>query len=482
VELGGKSSGLGKRLRALRLNEGLTQSAMAARLGISPSYLNLIENDRRPLSAQLLLSLARSFNLDLRIFAPGEDASLVADLSEAFGDPLFEERKLAERDLRELASASPELARAVIHLYHAYTAARSSAESIAAQALDRQDLLGIDRAGLAAEEVSDLIQRHVNHFPELEAEAERVVVDAKLSEQDLFEGLAHYVERKHKVRVRVLRLAEMQGAIRRFDPERRELQISEVLRRGSRNFQLAHHVALLTCPDTLDRIAGEPELTSDESRALCRVALANYFAGAILMPYGSFFRAAEEERYDTDLLQHRFRANFEQICHRLTTLNRTGERGIPFHMVRVDIAGNISKKFSATGVRFPRFGGLCPLWNVHAAFLQPNVIRVQLERLPEGTMYFSIARTIRKHRGGWRSPEVVYAIALGCDVESAKRMIYADGFDLENPEGAAPVGITCRLCERLDCRARAFPSIYQPLRVDENVRGVSFFARPEDEK
>jgi len=465
-------------VRALRLHEGLTQSAMAIRLGISPSYLNLIESDRRPLSAKLLLTLAQTFNLDLRSFAVGVDANLVSDLSEVFGDSLFEGRGPTPGDLREFVATNPEVAKAVVHLHHAYTEARASAESIAAQVVDRQDLSGVDRAGLAAEEVSDLIQRHLNHYPELEAEAERVGADAKLQEKDFFEGLAGYLERKHGVRVRVLRMVEMKDAIRRFDPERRELYLSEVLRRGSRNFQLAHQVALLTCPDTLDRIASDPQLTSAESRALCRVALANYFAGALLMPYEAFFRAAEEERYDTDLLEHRFRANFEQICHRLTTLNRSGMRGIPFHMVRVDIAGNISKKFSATGLRFPRFGGLCPLWNVHAAFLQPNVIRAQLDRLPDGTMYFSIARTIRKHRGGYRTPEVMYSVGLGCDVESARRMVYADGFELTNPTAAAPVGITCRLCERLDCRARAFPSIYQPLRVDENARGVSFFARP----
>jgi predicted transcriptional regulator/DNA-binding XRE family transcriptional regulator len=474
-----KGAPLGRKIRALRQTEGLTQAAMAARLGISPSYLNLLENDRRPLSAGLLLALARSFNVDLRTFAAGEDARLVSDLTEAFGDPLFGERRLDERELREFVSGSPAIARAVVQLHHAYTDARASAESIAAQVVDRQELSGVDRAGLAAEEVSDLVQRHVNHFPELEAEAERIWKDAKLADQDFFEGLAHHVERRHGVRVRVLHMGEMQGAVRRFDPERRELQISEVLRRGSRGFQLAHQVALLTCPDTLDRIAGDEQLTSPESRALCRVALANYFAGALLMPYEPFFRAAEEERYDTDLLEHRFRANFEQICHRLTTLNRPGARGIPFHMVRVDIAGNISKKFSATGLRFPRFGGLCPLWNVHAAFLQPNVIRAQLDRFPDGTLYFSFARTIRKHRGGYHTPEVLYSVGLGCDVESARRMVYADGFDLANPSAAAPVGITCRLCERLDCRARAFPSIYQPLKVDENVRGVSFFARPE---
>jgi len=476
-----KTSGLGKRIHALRMREGITQSAMAARLGISASYLNLIENDRRPLSANLLLALAKSFDLDLRTFAVGEDPRTVADLVEAFGDPLFEEQKLSEREIRELVSASPEAARAVVQLHHAYTASRASAESIAAQVLDRQDLAGVDRAGLAAEEVSDLIQGHVNHFPELEVEAERVWKDAKLENEELFAGLARYLATRHKVTVRILRVGEMKGTMRRFDPKRRELQISEVLRRGSRNFQLAHQAGLLGCSEALDRIARDPDLTSGGSRALCRIALANYFAGAVLMPYESVFRAAEEERYDLDLLGHRFRANFEQVCHRITTLNRPGARGIAFHMVRVDIAGNISKKFSATGLRFPRFGGLCPLWNVHAAFLQPNVIRAQFDRLPDGTMYFSVARTIRKHRGGYHAPEVLYSIGLGCDIESARRMIYADGFDLTNPATAAPVGITCRLCERLDCRARAFPSIYQPIKVDENVRGVSFFARPEGE-
>lgn len=476
-----KATGLGRRIHALRQKEGLTQAALATRLGISASYLNLIENDRRPLSANLLLALARTFDMDLRVFAPGEDAKLVADLMEAFGDPLFEEQKLNEGEVREFVAGSPEVARAVTHLHHAYMAARTSAETIAAQVLDRQDLAGVDRAGLAAEEVSDLIQRHVNHFPELEAEAERAWSEGKLEDQDLFEGLSQYLERTHGVTVRILKVSEMESAVRRFDPERRELQISEVLRRGSRNFQLAHQAGLLTCTGTLDRIARDPQLTSSGSRALCRVALANYFAGAVLMPYDTFFRAAEDERYDLDLLGHRFRANFEQVCHRITTLNRPGSRGIPFHMVRIDIAGNISKKFSATGLRFPRFGGLCPLWNVHAAFLQPGVIRAQLDRLPDGTMFFSVARTIRKHRGGYHAPEVLYSVGLGCDVESAERMVYSDGFDLSNPAGAAPVGITCRLCERLDCRARAFPSIYQPLRVDENVRGVSFFARTEGE-
>ncbi|TMQ60993.1 MAG: ImmA/IrrE family metallo-endopeptidase [Candidatus Eisenbacteria bacterium] len=473
---------LGKRIRALRLRESLTQTAMAERLGVSTSYLNLIEHDRRPVSANLLIKLAQFTDLDLKSFAPGEDTKLAAILMEVFGDPVFEGNAPSESETREFVASNPEVARAVLHLHHSFVETRGSAATLAAQVLDRQDLTGIDRGGMASEQVTDLIQRYRNHFPELEAQAERLWKDARLEGEDLFGSLARYLESKHRVDVQVLKVGEMGSAVRRFDPERRKLQISEVLRRGSRNFQLAYQIGLLDGSDLIDRIAREPELTSDEARALCRVALANYFSAAVLMPYEEFLRAAQQERYDLDLLQHRFRANYEQVCHRLTSLQKRGAEGVPFYMVRIDIAGNISKKFSAIGLHFPRFGGLCPLWNVHAAFLRPNVIRVQISRLPDGRTFFSIGRTIRKHRGGFHAPEILYAIELGCDIDSARQLVYADGMDLSNPAGVIPAGITCRLCERLDCGARAFPSMHNPLRIDENVRGISFYAPAQEEQ
>jgi predicted transcriptional regulator/transcriptional regulator with XRE-family HTH domain len=473
---------LGKKVRALRAREALTQAALARRLGVSASYLNLIEHNQRPVSANLLLKLAQAFDLDLRTFAATEDSKLIADLSEAFGDPVFEERALPEQDLREFVAVNPDAARAFVHLYHAYSAARGSVEALAEQVLDRQDLAGLDRAGLSAEQVSDLVQRHMNYFPELEVEAERVWRDGPLEMENLFGSLAGYLEREHGVRVRVLQVGDMKGAVRRYDPERSELYISETLRRGSRNFQLAHQVGLLNGSRTLDRLAADPQLRSAESRALARVVLSNYFASAVLMPYDEFHRAAEAERYDIELLGHRFRSSYEQVCHRLTTLQRKGAKGVPFYMVRIDIAGNISKKFSAAGLMLPRFGGLCPLWNVQAAFLQPGVIRCQVNRLPDASTFFSVARTARKHRGGFHDPDVLYAIELGCPTDDAPKLVYADRYDLANPTTAVPVGITCRLCERLDCRARAFPSIHQPLTVDENVRGISFFAPVREEK
>ena len=467
---------LGRRIRALRQREGLSQTALAERLGVSSSYLNLIEHDRRPISANLLIRLAQFTDLDLKSFAEGEDTKLAAVLMEVFGDPVFEGKVPSEAETREFVASNPEIARAVLHLHHAFIETRGSAATLAAQVLDRQDLTGIDRGGMASEQVTDLIQRYRNHFPELEAEAERVWAELAPEEEDLFGSLSSYLEKKHKVSVHVLKVGEMGSAVRQYDPERRELRISEVLRRGSRNFQLGYQIGLLDCSSMIDGITREPELTSDEARALGRMALANYFAGATLMPYAEFLRAAQEERYDLDLLQHRFRVNYEQVCHRLTSLQRKGAEGVPFHMVRIDIAGNISKKFSATGVHLPRFGGLCPLWSVHAAFLRPNVIRIQISRLPDGRTFFSIGRTIRKHRGGFHAPEILYAIELGCDIDAARQLVYADGMDLSNPAGVVPVGTTCRLCERLECGARAFPSMHNPLRIDENVRGISFYA------
>ncbi len=470
----------GRKVRALRQRSGVSQATLAQRLGVSASYLNLIEHDRRPLTAGLLVRLAQVLDLELKALGAGQDAELASDLVEAFADPLFEGTAPSETELREVAIASPDVARAIVRLHQAYATAQTSARTLAAQVLDRQDVPDLTRSELLPEQVTDFLQSHANHFPDLEAEAERVWRDGRLEGEDLFAALAEYAKAKLGVTVAVRRLGDMRGAVRRYDPERKTLALSEGLRRGSRNFQVAYQIGLLECSDLLNRLVQDPALTSDESRALCRMTLASYFAAAVLMPYAPFLRAAEEERYDLDVLQHRFRSNFEQVCHRLCTLQRKGAEGVPFFMVRIDLAGNISKKFSANGVRFPRFGGLCPLRNVHAAFLQPNVLRVQVSRTPEGLTFFSMARTIRRHRGGYHAPEILYAIELGCEIEWARRLVYADGFDLANLAGVVPVGVTCRLCERLDCGARAFPSIQRPLSVNENVRGISFFAPTEE--
>jgi hypothetical protein len=467
---------LGAKVRALRRRENLTQVELAERLGVSASYLNLIENNRRPLTAPLLIRIAQLFQIDLHAFAATDDTRMVADLLEAFGDPIFESHGLTNLDLRELAITSPNVARAVITLYRSYAAARDSVSALGERLAGGEGLAGVDPSRLPSEEVSDLIQRHVNHFPELEEGAEQIWRQAELDADDVYRGLVRYMAAVHRIQVRVVQVGDERKAMRRFDPEKRTISLSEVLPPRSRRFQLAHQVGLITQSALLDRLARDAELSTPESRALARVAMANYFAAALLMPYAPFHAAARAERYDIELLAHRFGASFEQVCHRLTTLRRPGAEGVPLHFLRIDIAGNISKRFSGSGIRFARFSGACPRWNVHAAFMTPGMIRIQLSRMPDGGVFFCIARTVRSDRGGYHAPHTVQAIGMGCDVRYARELVYADGVDLDNQSAAVPVGVTCRLCEHLDCAQRAFPALQHPLRIDENVRGVSFFA------
>lgn len=463
----------GPKLRELRRSAKLSQAHVAKQLAISASYLNLIENDRRPLPAPLLVKVAQLFQVDLRSFAPDEDMRLLGDLYEAFSDSLFEE-ELNSSEVRELVAASPACARAVLKLYRAYQEARTSTEILASRLTDGDEVA--IHALIPSEEVNELIQRHGNYFPALEQGAEELWRKAKLSEDDLYPGLVRYLDQSLGVQVRVAKRNDAEGFLRRYDPERKVLTLSELLPTRSRNFQIAAQIGLMTQRDVLNEILQDRRLTADESRNLARMALANYFAGAILMPYEPFLRAALGERYDIDVLGRRFRVGFEQVCHRLTTLRRPGDEGVPFHMIRIDVAGNISKRFSASGIHFARFSGACPRWNVFSAFLTPGMIRIQSSRMPDGVTYFCIARTIQRDSGGYHMQHPIMAIGLGCRIQFAREMVYSDGVDLKDPTAVIPVGVTCRVCERDDCEQRAFPSLRHPLRVDENVRRLSLYS------
>ena len=471
-----KLTRLGGRVRALRRREQLTQKKMAQRLGISPSYQNLIEHDRRPLSAELLIKLAQEFQIDLAAFSDSGESSLVAELMEAFGDPLFEDFEVSSADVRELAAGAPGAAQAVARLYQAYRSVRESARTLGARLSEDLALPGVDRAGLPSEQVSDFIQRSGNYFPALEEAAEELWKEAGLERGDLLHGMSRYLEEVQGVEIRIVKSAADGGAVRRYDAARQRLILSESLPLSSRIFQIAYQIALLARGDLLTRLAEANELTAPASRELCRISLANYYAGAVLMPYSRFLETALAERYDVELIGNHFATNFEQVCHRLTTLGRPGAEGIPFHFVRGDIAGNISKRFSGSGIQISRFGGSCPRWNLHTAFLTPGRITTQISRTSDGQLYFCIARTVARQARGYRAPAGVQAITIGCRIEHAAELVYADGMDLENVEAAVPIGTTCRLCEQLDCEQRVFPPIQYPAKIDENVRGISFYA------
>src|SRR5216684_2148197 len=428
---------LGTKVRSIRRREHLTQTDLAAKLEISPSYLNLIEHNQRPLPAHLLVKVAQVLKVDLDSFADDDHSRLAGDLQEAFGDPMFEEHPLTTGDMREL-SEHPATARAVLALYQAYRSTVESTRALASKVYDGNDFHGIDPAHLPSEEVSDVIQHNVNFFPELEAAADEIA--GKIDRADRYRSLVQHLSEQHRIEVSIVPVSRDRAATRRYDPERRVLSLSEVLPPWSRQFQLAHQLGLIEAADVIDAIVVRSKefLTTPESAKLCRIALASYFGAALLMPYDDFLRVAEQVRYDIELLQHHYTASWEQVCHRLTTLRHPSRLGVPFHFVRVDIAGNISKRFSGTGIRFARFSGSCPRWDVHAAFLTP--------------------------------------VGIGCPVDAARKLVYADGYDLDNLDAAVPIGTTCRLCERLDCEQRAFPPLQHGFTIDENVRGASFYA------
>jgi hypothetical protein len=470
----------GGKVRRLRKARGLTQAELARRLSISASYLNLIEHGQRALTLPIRRGLARVLGIDEADLSDSNEAQVLADLQEIFADALFDDERPNAAELRELVLRSPAAARGIQTLYGRLRGLRSETHALAERVTEGSELFGVPPVFLPSEEVSDLIQRHDNHFPELEEAAERLWGDAQIDGQYLRLGLLHWLEKEHGVRVVITPSERDLGAVRRFDAAKRELQISEVLPRSAVVFQLAHQIGLLGLGDELEKRVSEARLSMPDSRALARVALANYFAGAVAMPYQRFLEAAQRGRYDVELLEHRFRTSYEQVCHRLTTLRRPGARGIPFHLVRIDIAGNISKHFSGSGIRFARYGGACPRWNVHAAFLTPGQIRTQVSVMPDGMRFFEFARTVRKAGGGHLISQSRLAIGMGCDVAHADRIVYADGLDLGSEVAAVPVGVSCRLCERLDCRQRAFPPIHHRMKVDENVRGLSFYCTPGD--
>lgn len=469
------SSGLGVKIRNLRKKQKMTQAGLAEKLGISASYLNLMEHERRPVSAEVLIKVAEIFGVELREFQQGGVQTLIGQLTEVFSDPVFENHEIGIQEVRELARAAPDVGRALISMYEGYQELREQMQTVSAR-LDEVEASGVDSWRLPSEEVSDFLQRHGNYFPTLEIAAETLRKKAGLPSSDLFGALRGYMESTHGIEVRFVEANHAVKSVRRFDPEERVLFLSELLAPHTVNFQLAHQIGLLEHSPMLASLVDDRHLTTSDSRALMRVALANYFAGAVLMPYDAFLAAAKSVRYDLDMLGHRFRTSFEQVAHRLTTLRRPGNQGVNFHFMRVDIAGNISKRFSASGIQFARFSGTCPRWNLVVAFMTPGQIRTQMSVMPDGRHYFCVARTVNRGERGFHAPPALHAIVLGCKLDEARELVYSDGMDLERTEMAVPVGVTCRLCERMDCEQRAFPPLQRSLHIDENVRGLTFYA------
>jgi predicted transcriptional regulator/transcriptional regulator with XRE-family HTH domain len=457
---------MGVRLKRLREERHLTQAALAAKLGISLSYLNQLENNQRPLTVPVLLALNAAFGLDVQSFSDDDEARLISDLREALADPAIGE-SIATADLRELALNMPAVGRALVVLHRKYRQAAEQGSALAAR-------LGEDRQAASAilpstpfEEVRDFFYANNNHIAELDEAAEAVVTRMNFPIGQMAPALAAYLEDRHRVKVILDAFHDIPfGAQRTFDAKARVMHLSRRLRSGQQAFQFATQIAFLEFDSELRSIVEKANFTNDEARNLARIGLANYFAGALMLPYTPFLDEAERWRYDIELLGQRFGVGFETVCHRLSTLQRPNARGVPFFFIRVDRAGNISKRQSATDFHFSRVGGTCPLWNVYEAFASPGRVLTQLARMPDERTYLWIARTVSHGQGGFGAPTKTFAVALGCDVRYAERIVYGQGLNLD-PAVATPIGMGCKVCERPDCPQRAFPPIGRVLSVDE---------------
>ncbi|GHE64591.1 ImmA/IrrE family metallo-endopeptidase [Streptomyces vinaceus] len=449
----------GARLRRLREERRMSQANLARVLAISPSYLNQMEHDSRPLTVPVLLRLTEAFGVDPGFFSERDTSRLVADLREALAGEVAEARVSAS-DLAELASRMPAVAQVLLDLGRR---GQLLAERLAGADGDREGLPGAGGPRSPHEEIREFFYRRQNYLHDIDLAAEDLARAIRIRPGEVVRALSARLADRHGVRT----AADCEN-LHHYDDSARVLHLSSGLRPGQQAFRMATQLALLEHAEELDGLASD-FAPGSTAHGLARIGIANYFAAALILPYKAFHSAAEAFRYDIERLTDHFGIGYETVCHRLSTLQRPRLRGVPFSFVRVDRAGNMSKRQSATGFHFSRAGGTCPLWNVYEAFAAPGRIHVQVAAMPDGQRHLWTARAVTRHRGGWGQPGKTFAIGLGCEIRHASRLVYSDGLDLDNTAAATPIGMGCRLCERLDCPQRAVPPLGRPLAVDENT-------------
>ncbi|GHC79921.1 helix-turn-helix domain-containing protein [Limoniibacter endophyticus] len=448
---------MGPRLRRLRRDLGLTQADMAEDLQISSSYIALMERNQRPVTAEVLLRLARTYRLDMAEFAQDTMSEQIARLQSIMKDPIFGDIDFLPLEITDSVGNSPGLSEALLRLYTAY---REEQLALADHRSRQGGSAGDDDHDPVAA-VRNFLSARLNCFPVLDTVAERLVV--KMAE---IGSMRAYLQEQHGIRIRRLPSNIMHGMRRRFDRHRHEILLDDRLDHSSTNFQLAQQLSYLEFEREIVSIVEEARFGSENARRLAHRALGAYCAAAILMPYTPFVKAVDQKKYDIEALSRQFDTSFEQTAHRLTTLQKPGQERIPFFFLRVDVAGNVSKRLNSANFPFARHGGGCPLWTVHQVFTSPMRVVTQWLELPDGQRFFSVARTVNSEGGAFGSPRIERAIALVCEARHAERLIY----HAANQSPATPIGIACRLCQRTDCVARAEPPIGRQILSDDYRR------------
>lgn len=450
---------IGPRLRRLRRDLGLTQAGMASDLDISAPYVALMERNQRPVTADMLLRLARTYKMDVTELAGEAGEDHVARLQAALKDPIFADIDLAPLELADAISSFPGIGEVLLRLHTAYRE-----EQLRLADLRAEGSVGAPGGSDPVAEVRNFLAARRNFFPGLDAAAERLA--ASVADNG---GMAAYLASRHQLRVRRLPSDVMYGSLRRLDRHRHEILLDETLLPSSQAFQLAQQLSYMELDREIGAALQEGGFAGDGGRRLAHRSLASYAAAAMLMPYEAFARAAESRHYDVDVLARLFSVSFEQAAHRLTTLQKPGQERVPFFFIRVDEAGNVSKRLDGAGFPFGRHGGGCPLWSVHQVFRRPGEVVTQWLELPDGQRFFSVARTVSSGGGSFGEPRVERAVALGCSARHADRLVYTRQQGAEPPR-PTPIGIACGLCHRTGCTARSEPPIGRQILPDDYRR------------
>ena len=473
-------SNIGSKIRKERRAKGLSQSDLSKKLEISPSYLNLIESGRRSITVPILIKIGNELGISLRDLTQESNKRILSDIMEVLSNELFEDLDITNHETNEFISNNPNIAKAMLTLNDSYKSLRDDMQN-RLEVMDVESSIKERKSThLPVEIVSDFLQENKNYFDSIERKAESIRNKIYFEEghRTIGHSLIQYLLKEHNTKIKVVSSEDDEKSIKKFDKNNNILFLSTMLTYSSRNFHLAYQIAYFDGHETIDKIIKENKIYSEEVISLLKISLLNYFAAAILMPYDEFLQSAKKFKYDVEILMHHFATSFEQVTHRLTNLQRPGNEGVPFHFLKTDIAGNVSKRFSLSGIHIPRHGGSCPRWNVYIAFSNPGKIHPQISKMPDGKTYFCIARAFEKGIEKHGMPKSFVSIGLGCDLQYAKELTYSEGMDLQNKRLETPIGVSCRICPRIDCQQRAFPPIDKDLKLDITYRGTSPYVTP----
>ena len=464
---------IGPKIRAFRRQLGLQANKLAEQINISPSYLALIEGGKRKIDGDLLLKICQELKIELSDLTSKSDLNLANNISELLDDKLFEDLDILGPEVQDLVNTNPKIARALIKLGDNYKQKDheivSKVENLSGKMIDNR------RNSFPGEVVSDFLQENKNYFSKLEEFANNVFEKIQTNNRSTYIGLCNFLKSEYGITVKDVIPKEGKSFSKIFNIEKKELLLSDYVALETKKLYAAAQIAQEGAINEINEYLSKFSFPTEESKKLTKVSLLNYCGAAILMPYKQFHSECIKQKYDLELLQNTFATTFEQIAHRVTTLQDPKLPGIPFHFLRVDIAGNISKRFSLSGIEIPRYGGACPRWNVYSAFTRPGIIQAAVSKMSNGEKYVCIARTVEKGIGRFGETKSILSIGLGCEAKYAKDFVYTENLNINDKKSEIPIGVSCRTCDRLDCSQRAFPPLHKKFDVDINSRGVSVY-------